>query len=80
MNDSWSWAPDSKGYEHLGAMNDTNDSWSWGQGSRWYEQLKSMVDMNYSMSWDKGSSVKIELLKTWHDVINLEFIIYLMMF
>ena len=24
--------------------------------------------------------VRIELLKTWHDVINLEFIIYLMMF
>ena len=61
-------------------MDDRNDSWSWTQGSRWYEQLKSMVDMNYSMSWDKGSSVKIELLKTWHDVINLEFIIYLMMF
>ena len=80
MNDSWSWAPTSKHYEHFKAMDDKNDSWSCAQGSRWYEQLKSMVDLNYSRSWAKGSSVRIEPLKAWHDVINLEFIIYLMMF
>ena len=28
----------------------------------------------------KSLSVKIESLKAWYDVINLEFIIYLMMF
>ena len=39
-----------------------------------------MVDMNYSKSWAKGSSVSIEPLKAWHDVIDLEFIIYVMMF
>ena len=69
-----------KGYEHLGAMNDRSDSWSWGQGFRWYEQLRSVVDMNCSMLWAKGFSVRIEPLKAWYDVINLEFIIYLMMF
>ena len=80
MNDSWSWSLGSKHYEHLKVMDDRNDSWSWAQGSRWYEQLRSMVDMNYSGSRAKGSSVKIEPLKAWHDVINFEFIIYLMMF
>ena len=80
MNNSWSWALGSKRYEHLRAMDDKNDSWSWVQGSGWYEQLKSVVDMNYYRSWAKYSSVRIEPLKTWNDVINLEIIIYLMMF
>ena len=60
-------------------MDDRNDSWLWAQGSKWYEQLRFVVDMNYSRSWAKGFSVRIEPLKAWHDVINLEFIIYLMM-
>ena len=78
MNDSWSWAPGSKHYEHLKAMGDMNDSWLWTEGSRWHEQLKYVVNINYPRWWAKGSNVRIEPLKAWHDVINLEFIIYLM--
>ena len=80
MNDSWSWALGSKRYEHLKSMDDRNNSWSWAQDSKWYEQLRSIVYMNYSGSWAKGSSVRIEPLKAWHYLINLEFIISLMMF
>ena len=80
MNNSWLWALGSKRYEHLRAMDDKNNSWSWAQDSKLYEQPRSIVDMNYFGSWAKGSSVRIEPLKAWHDVINLKFIIYLMMF
>ena len=80
MNDSWSWALGFKRYEHLRAMDDRNDSWSWAQGFRWYEQLRFVVDMNYYGSWAMGHRVSIEPLKAWHDVIYLEFIMYLMMF
>ena len=61
-------------------MDDRNDSWSWAQDSRWFEQFRFVVDMNYYRSWAKGSSARVEPLKEWHDVINLEFIIYLIMF
>ena len=34
----------------------------------------------WTLQSKQGLPIKIEPLKTWHDVINLKFIIYLMMF
>ena len=45
MNNSASWAPTSRCYEQLKAMDNFNDSRSWAQGFRCYEQCKVVVDI-----------------------------------
>ena len=45
----------------------------------WLIGLGLIYDENHTRQW-RDQSVSIKPLKAWHDVINLEFIIYIMIF
>ena len=64
--------PDNNVTDHIGAVYGVNKiELSWLMG------LSAICDEYQVAQW---RDVRIEPLKAWHDVINLEFISYLMMF
>ena len=64
MNDSMSWAQDSRCYEQLRAMDDMDDVESWVQGFRCYEQLLTWMTTSCELKALNGVN-KSRLWMTW---------------